>query len=195
MSAADSEITALATSIDGFIERQHAAVESPYATNLIASRIRVLKLIYPAVTAQIGDAAMTALSQAYARHYASRHWDINLYGDEFAELLAAQYQGTQPERFNWQELGALAQLEHQLCTLYYADTLPTEQLQDAGLEDATAAVEIHLTDIRPSLLEDLARHHPLLDPITPELHNIPCLLLRCNFRFVVIAVPEQEVAV
>ena len=41
MSAADSEITALATSIDGFIERQHAAVESPYATNLIASRIRV----------------------------------------------------------------------------------------------------------------------------------------------------------
>ena len=184
------EGNSLSKSIDAFLTRQHKNPDSPYTTNLITSRVAVLALIYPAVTEQLGDATMAALSQVYATHYASHHWDINLYGDQFSDLLNAQQHSPKATQFDWKTLANLAKFEYLLCSLYYADSLPADQLREASLEDATAPELASLQGLTPQMLDSLTRRHPLLDAIAPELHNDTCLLLRCNYRFIAIANPE-----
>ncbi|MFL0808421.1 MAG: DNA-binding domain-containing protein [Oceanobacter sp.] len=184
--------TDLNTAISAFLQQQqHDA--SPYQHNRTGSRSQVLKLIYPATASLLGETSMEALSQVYASHYPSRHWDINRYGAQFPDLLAAQHANTHSPALPWQAIAALATLEYQLCSLYYADSLSTQQLKAARLEDASEPVEVDFSPLSESMIERLERYHPLMDSVAAELHCSPVWLMRCNFRFITLAIPDEEV--
>lgn len=185
----------MADAVSDFVNQQHRDPDSPYATNRLASRVGVLALVYPAVAVQLGTEVMTALSQAYAAHYDSPHWDINRYGEQFPQLLVAQQYGARASHYDWQALAALAKVEYQLCELYYAESLSVEQLFSMNmshLEDATEPVPVDLRGWPPGWLESLVQHHPLMDAIPSALHQRTGVLLRCNFRFVALAMPDDR---
>jgi len=92
---------------------------SPYQNNYIGAHKYALKNIYPAVHHCLGETIFFALGKAYIDNYPPKNWDINLYGEVFFELIAAQEKGKKGNEFAWQSLARLAKLEYSITQLYY----------------------------------------------------------------------------
>lgn len=92
---------------------------SPYRNNYLGAHKYALKNIYPAVHHCLGETVFFAMGKAYIDHYPPKDWDVNLYGELFSELLAAQENGKKGSEFSWQSLARLATLEYSITQLYY----------------------------------------------------------------------------
>ena len=134
-----------------------------YQNNRIQSRIAALRQHFPTTAQILGGSVFSALTSAYAKHFKSQQWDINLYGDQFSGFLAAQVNSARAEAFDWPAIAWLASLEFKLLQLYYADDLTNAKGNEApkitvqqnydGEADVDRLVE---------WLKELDRQHPWL---------------------------------
>lgn len=91
-----------------------------YRTNVYANYLDALRATYRAVAHAVGRAHFVALAERYAREYPSRSGDLNRYGSEFADLLAAA-----PVALDLPWLPDLARLEWAMEEAFYgADHAP-----------------------------------------------------------------------
>ena len=103
----------------------------PYTRNYIQGHVRALGRIYPRVAEQLGEERFRALAAVYTRHYGASHWDLNLYGERFPELVAAQVHGGKSAEVDWQRLARLAEKEYASCRASYPDA---DQTQIGGVD-------------------------------------------------------------
>ena len=129
--------TDLNTAISALLQ-QHAL---PVAET--QSHPQVLKLMYPTVASLLGESSLASLNLVYDRYCPSGYQETNRYGEQFPDFLALQYRPLRQNcSENGQTIAALATIEYQLYSLYYADCLPLHQLKAARLEDASEPVDV-----------------------------------------------------
>ena len=58
----------------------------------------------------LGTSAFAALSQVYSQHFPADHWDINLYGSQFADFIASQVHSAQANVLPWLTIAAVASI-------------------------------------------------------------------------------------
>lgn len=110
-----------AASLDGFCDAvlsMEAAV-APYSNNYLGNHARALGHVYPRVLARLGPETFAALSRVYAQHYPALEWDLNVYGAQFADLLAAQVLGARGAEFSWRALADEARSEYRQAKAYH----------------------------------------------------------------------------
>jgi len=90
-----------------------------YSNNYRAAHIRALQNIYLTVQLYLEPKIFSALAVVYVKHYPSTQWDLNIYGDSFHELLAAQTQGGKAKEADWSLLAMIARLEYAIGRAYY----------------------------------------------------------------------------
>lgn len=78
-----------------------------------------------------------ALCMAYAKNYPSNHWDINIYGQHFPQLLSAQSNNPRAAKYPWLKLGKTALIEYTLCLCYYAKGGEDSEVFTINLEQET----------------------------------------------------------
>lgn len=100
-----------------------------YQRNISATLQQALIANFRATKQLLGEDDFLPLAYTYANHYASRHWDINLYGDGFAAFIAAQVNGGKKGQ-DWLLFASIAALEYEILVLYYAD-----DSKNAGVTD------------------------------------------------------------
>ncbi len=110
-------------SLQHFCEAVLAADKSvePYSHNYLGGHARALENTYPAVCGLLGSTPFAALARVYLLHHPPAQWDLNFYGDRFAELIQAQTQGGRAADFPWQRLADIARIEYAITQAYYAD--------------------------------------------------------------------------
>ncbi len=113
--------TRLMHQLNEFIQSELNDPVSPYRRNIVGSRMRVLESIYPAIALILEENEFKALTLVYASHYPSTHWNINIYGEQFPQLLRAQSNGTRAHHHRWEQLADLAKVESIINQLYYAE--------------------------------------------------------------------------
>ena len=94
---------------------------APYRNNYLGGHARALEAVYPGVRQHLGANAFAALARVYTQHYPAPHWDLNLYGERFDELLQAQTLGARADKSPWWLLACLARQEYAATQAYYAD--------------------------------------------------------------------------
>lgn len=92
----------------------------PYCNNYMGGHCRALQNTYPCIHTTLGGDTFNALARVYVQHYPPGHWDLNLYGETFPALLAAQAQGGRAAAFQWQWLACVAAIEFAITRAYYA---------------------------------------------------------------------------
>jgi hypothetical protein len=92
----------------------------PYCNNYTGGHSQALQTTYPCIHATLGGAPFGALARVYVQHYPPVHWDLNLYGETFPTLLAAQARGRRAADFQWQWLACVAAIEYAITRAYYA---------------------------------------------------------------------------
>ena len=94
---------------------------APYSNNYRAGHRRALANNFPLLCRLLGEDIFNALAQAYLQHYPPRQWDLNRYGGDFADLVAAQRHGAKAAHCDWASLARIARLEYAIIHCYYAD--------------------------------------------------------------------------
>ena len=152
------EQSALGASLQGFCVAVLASdpAVAPYSRNYLQGHARALSRSHPGVEQLAGASTFAALAQVYARHYPADHWDLNLYGGQFADFIAAQLRGGRAAAADWLLLAQLARIEYGICRAYYAD----ERAVGAG-EVLTIGPDATLTAHYPT--RDLRPLHPYAD--------------------------------
>lgn len=92
-----------------------------YSNNLLAAHQNALKNHFLATRLSMEPSLFTALAQVYVQHYPAMAWDINLYGEQFPNLIAQQTRSAKAQAYNWLWLASLASIEYAICKVYYAD--------------------------------------------------------------------------
>lgn len=93
-----------------------------YQNNLIATRFRALQQHFRITHGLLGEKVFFAIANSYAQHVASKNWDINIYGESFADLIKQQIHSHKANKFNWAYIAWVANTEYQLLLLYYNDS-------------------------------------------------------------------------
>ncbi len=99
-----------------------------YSNNYRGAHRRALQNIYLTVQHYLDANIFSALALVYAQHYPPTHWDLNIYGEDFAELLAAQTQSVKAKEADWALLATLARIEYAISRVYYGYTEQYEQI-------------------------------------------------------------------
>lgn len=99
----------------------NSAEASVYRNNTIGIHGGALKIIFPVTRHVLGAHVFAALAQVYSTHYPAKQWDINRYGDGFAEFLRAQLLCKKACDYPWKLLARIAEIEHAISRCYYAD--------------------------------------------------------------------------
>lgn len=176
-------VESLTTFADAVLEGQPNL--SAYTNNYIGVHAIALQNIYMCVREQLGATPFAALSNVYVQHFPASQWDINRYGEQFADLLAAQVHGAKADAFDWPALAALASIEYAMTAQYYADDdinhggEPT--LVDA---DATISLDRHW-------IHRLAELHPYADIAARISFESPVAVWRDALRIKVM--PSQVI--
>ena len=136
-------------SLDDFVEEQLLANnnESTYRQGSLALKVNALSNTFISTRAMLTEKIFDSLAQVFVKHYPSTQWDINAYGEQFAEFVLSQTKSGKRD-VNWELAAELASLEYLICTLYYYE-------QDM-------AAEFHTNQIK-QLAPLLFEHHPYLD--------------------------------
>ncbi|MCG8314742.1 MAG: DNA-binding domain-containing protein [Pseudomonadales bacterium] len=92
-----------------------------YRSNHVGVHMDALQSHFPATQEVLGDEVFSALALVYGDYVTDSGWDINLYGAEFCQLLAAQALSVKSQNYDWQAIAWLANLEYCLLQLYYQD--------------------------------------------------------------------------
>ncbi len=99
-----------------------------YSNNYRGAHRLALRNIYLTVQHYLDANIFSALTLVYVRHYPPTHWDLNIYGEGFPELLAAQTQSVKAEEADWTLLATLARIEYAISRVYYGYTEQYEQI-------------------------------------------------------------------
>lgn len=158
---------------------------SAYTNNYMGVHALALHNIFLCVRSQLGETPFAALSNVYVQHFPASQWDINRYGDQFAELLAAQVHGARADAFDWPALAALAAVEYAITAQYYAD----DDVGHGGepiLVDAASEVSLDR-----SWVHQLAELHPYADIAVRISFESPVAIWRDGLRIKVM--PSEQV--
>ena len=123
-----------------------------YSNNHHAVHIRSLQNIYLTVQNYLATEIFSALALVYAQHYPPTQWDLNIYGEDFHALLAAQTQGGKAKEADWVLLALLARIEHAISRAYYGYIEQYEQLPQYYQTVDNKCV--------PEYLAQLSKQHP-----------------------------------
>jgi hypothetical protein len=128
-----------------------------YRQNYLGGHSQALEKTFPFTRQLLTSRAFAAVAKAYIANYPSEHWDINRYGEDFNELLAAQLYSSRADEFDWELISAVAKIEYTLCQLYYSN-------MDSTL--AIALLPFHLSALTVSSADDLCQgllsYHPYI---------------------------------
>ncbi|MBV8656871.1 MAG: putative DNA-binding domain-containing protein [Burkholderiales bacterium] len=130
--------TALAPALFG----DTAAGIDAYANNILFNRVDALVEAFPVTRQLVGDAFFEGMARAAARRQASRSGDLNRYGAEFADFIAAF-----PPAQSLPYLADAARVDWLAHRAYYAaDAAPLELARLATLDaDAQAGLRFELS--------------------------------------------------
>ena len=90
-----------------------------YGNNYRGAHIRALQNTYLTVQHYLEPDIFSALALVYVRHYPPTHWDLNIYGKDFSELLAAQTKSAKAQEADWIVLAMIARIEYAISHAYY----------------------------------------------------------------------------
>ena len=99
-----------------------------YSNNYRGAHRRALQNIYLTVQHYLDANMFSALTLVYLQHYPPTHWDLNIYGEGFPELLAAQTQSIKAKEADWTLLATIARIEYAIGRIYYGYTEQYEQI-------------------------------------------------------------------
>lgn len=155
------------SALQSFVDSALSQSGSVYYENQLAGRRRALATTFSAcaqlIDQRLGASHFAQLAHTYAIHYPADHWDINRYGDRFAQLLGAQSHSAKAGLLPWQAVAAMASIEYQLNELYYhSDTGDDVTLEIPQAIDITEAIDIaEAPDNCPTgVTARLQAHHP-----------------------------------
>jgi hypothetical protein len=161
----------------------------PYTRNYIGAHVLALENTYPAVQSLLGSMTFGALARVYALHYQAVQWDLNIYGEAFAVLLAAQVQGAKAANFDWNVLAGIAQIEYAITQAYYADEtgagISTPLLIDilSIPENTSAHCELQQQHSGVGIAEDLTLNQTVVvwrEDLRVHVSNQPAFLARLD---------------
>lgn len=151
-----------ATLLDRFCQVALTENPSPYRNNYLGGHARSMALTHPTVAQVLGDHNFPALARVYVENYPPNNWDINLYGEHLAELLAAQCHGGKGTDFDWPWLAHMARIEYGIAWAYYQPDTKAEHrtpflvepLARERMPDTATLLQSHHAgvDIKPELL-------------------------------------------
>lgn len=121
------------------------AMPAVYQNNVQSVHEQALASNYPCVQQCVGS-LFGSLSTVYAEHYSAKAWDINLYGDQFPDFIAAQRVDAP---WPWGFVATLALLERHLLLVYYAEK---DEAWELCLPYNLAGFADHLQQYYPFLL-------------------------------------------
>jgi hypothetical protein len=106
-------------SLDNFVEEQllNDNEESTYRQGSLALKVNALTNTFASTRALLSDKIFDSLAQVFVKHFPSVQWDINAYGEPFAEFILSQKNSPKTD-VNWQLAAELASLEYLICSLY-----------------------------------------------------------------------------
>jgi len=174
----ESESHAYASAIAAFSDAvlQEGPSVEPYSDNYKGVHALALHNIYQCVQSLLGDAAFMALSRVYVRHYSPMRWDLNVYGERFYELVAAQIHGSKADAYDWEALSLLARIEYAMTVQYYSDA----DLHHGG---EPVLLDTTLSDCLSSeWLQRLAVLHPYADIAEGIIPGRPIAVWREELR-------------
>ncbi len=158
------QATNYARSLQGFCEALLRCDDrlACYSNNYYAGHVRALENTFPATFRLLHDQDFSALAQVYVEHYPAVSWDINLFGEHFSELIAAQIQSGRSSHYNWATIAAVASIEYGISSVYYA--------QERTFTDKTPyRISVGKDSVDSSdIILCLQQQHPYAD-ITPAL--------------------------
>ncbi|WP_370979258.1 putative DNA-binding domain-containing protein [Agaribacterium sp. ZY112] len=93
---------------------------SIYQRNALGARSQTLRNNFPSLCEQLTTEDCTALFHCYSLHYPSKHWDLNLYGNQLSWFIAQQHKGPKANYYNWAELASITAIEYAITQLYYS---------------------------------------------------------------------------
>lgn len=108
------------------IIEQHPAT-AIYNNNTLGIQSQSLAANFCVTHQLLGESPFTALSQVYSQYFPATHWDINLYGDQFAEFIASQVHSAQATTLPWLTIAAIASIEYGIVHAYYAENNSKQQ--------------------------------------------------------------------
>ncbi len=183
----NSENQSYATAIAAFSNAvlQEGQSVGPYSDNYKGVHALALHNIYQCVRSLLGDAAFMALSRVYVRHYRPTRWDLNVFGERFYELVAAQIHGSKADAYDWEALSLLALIEYAITVQYYADT-DVHHGGEAILLDAPSS-----DCLSSDWLLHLAALHPYADIVEGFMPGKPIAVWREGLRIKVMSVAES----
>lgn len=109
----------------------HQAINSPassslggtlYRNNIQRRKEQALSTSFPVTGDAFPSKTFMALCFAYAKNYPSVQWDINVYGSQFPDFIAAQVNSQQATVFPWSWYSGIAQIEQSIRLAYYANS-------------------------------------------------------------------------
>ena len=122
-----------------------------YSNNYRGAHILALQNIYLTVQHYLEAKIFSALALVYVQHYPPTQWDLNIYGENFSELLVAQTKSSKAKEVDWPWLAMIARIEHAISRAYYG-YIPRSEL----LLPYTQT--INSTDF----IFQLRKHHPYI---------------------------------
>ena len=90
-----------------------------YSNNYLGAHIRALQNVYLTVQHYLEADVFSALALVYVKHYPPTQWDINIYGENFPRLIAAQTNSNKAGLVDWLFIATVAQIEHAISRAYY----------------------------------------------------------------------------
>ncbi|MDE1465752.1 DNA-binding domain-containing protein [Spartinivicinus poritis] len=136
------------------IEQQPAA--AIYSNNTLGIHVQSLKANFAVTHQLLGETIFMALTQVYSQHYPATHWDINLYGNQFADLIASQINSAQATSLPWLSVASITSIEYGIVCAYYAD----DDHQQTGYQQLIGIPGAKFLNKAHKLLAD---HYPYCD--------------------------------
>ena len=128
-------------SLERFTQAIHSGEGSMaiYQNNTLGLHSQALAANFQVTRQLLGQAAFDALARVYSQHFPADHWDINLYGEQFSHLIAAQASSPKAGQHDFTSAAAMATLEYAILLAYYADN--SESLGDKVGEQQLPGLE------------------------------------------------------
>ncbi|MCX4029179.1 putative DNA-binding domain-containing protein [Endozoicomonas sp. SM1973] len=136
------------------IEQQPAT--AIYSNNTLGIHVQSLKANFAVTHQLLGETTFIALAQVYSQHFPATHWDINLYGNQFADFIASQVNSAQATSLPWLSIASVASIEYSIVYAYYADDDDKKQ----GYQSLAGRIGAEFSNKAHKLLAD---HYPYCD--------------------------------
>ncbi len=131
-------------SLNSFVEEQllENNEESTYRQGSLALKVNALFNTFASTRAMLTEKIFDSLAQVFVKHYPSNQWDINAYGEPFAEFILSQKNSPKTD-VNWELAAELASFEFLICTLYYHEQNMAAEFTSSQIEQLVPLLTLH----------------------------------------------------